>query len=117
MRRVATRAVAALIMIFGVGLAGSGPAQAVLAGQFCPDASAGVVVAADNGATVECLFNPNSNRNVATTAPPTTVAPVPSQTRIIAITPAPAVVVVPAPTPAAAAVPAAPVVAPLALTG
>lgn len=128
MRRAVTRAVLALVLTMGAALAAGGPAEAVLAGQFCANASAGVIMTADNGATVECLFNPNSNRNqwvaittvapVATTAPPVTVAPpTPAViagnggTRILTIGPAPA------PTAPLVVVPATPIVAPLSLTG
>lgn len=81
MRILAARAVSAAVLVIGLAFGGQGSALAVSAGEFCANADAGTVRTADNGATVQCTFNPNSNRSqwvaIATT---TTVATIPAST-------------------------------------
>lgn len=90
----------AVALVLGLGQA---PGFAVLAGQFCANAAANTVTVADNGATVQCQYNPNSDRyqwvaiTTVPTAPQATTTTAPAgQTRIVSVTPAP-----PAPAPLA----------------
>ncbi len=119
----------AVMLVLGVSEA---PSFAVLAGQFCSDAEAGVIRLADNGATVQCVLQSfGGQRRWLEIAPPTTTATAPSvttstvgptQTGIVAYLPAPAAPAAPGQTaivsvsPVATA-PTAPVAALLALTG
>jgi hypothetical protein len=80
----------AVVLVLGLGEA---PGFAVQAGQFCANAAANTITVADNGATVQCQYNPNSDRYqwvAIVTTTTTTVAPgAANQTRIISITQAP----------------------------
>lgn len=123
----------AVLLVLGLG---QQPGFAVLAGQFCADADAGVIRLADNGATVQCTLQSfgAQRRWVQIVAPPsggtgapaapatptgivgflppdagTAVLATGGQTGIITISPSPSVVVTASP---ATAVPAM-----LALTG
>ena len=63
MRRVAARAVSVAVLVIGLAFGVQDSALAVLAGQLCANADADTVTTADNGATVQCTYNPSSNRH------------------------------------------------------
>ncbi|HWI04066.1 MAG TPA: hypothetical protein VNT52_09645, partial [Acidimicrobiales bacterium] len=49
-------------LVIGLVAGIEAPAMAVQAGQFCASAQAGAQTIADNGATVQCLYNSSSDR-------------------------------------------------------
>ncbi len=118
----------AVMLVLGMG---ESPSFAVLAGQFCADADAGVIRLADNGATVQCTLQSfGGQRRWVAIVPPSPTAPTvtastvgSTQTGIVAYLPAPASpagqtgIVSISPAPAATAPATAPVSALLALTG
>lgn len=85
----------ALVAVLGLSEA---PSLAVLAGQFCANAAANTITVAENGATVQCQYNPNSDRYqwVAITTTTAAAASPANQTGIISITPAPPTTLPPA---------------------
>jgi hypothetical protein len=63
MRAVVFRAFSLVALVVGLTFGLPDSAFAVLAGQLCANADAGVVTTAENGATVQCTYNANSDRN------------------------------------------------------
>lgn len=89
----------AVVLVLGLGEA---PGFAVQAGQFCATAAANTITVAENGATVQCQYNPNSDRyqwvavtTTTTAATTTTLAGPATETRIISITQTPVSTTVP----------------------
>ena len=62
MLKMAARVLCVVALFTGLVVGVETPALAVQAGQFCANAQAGAATTADNGATVQCLFNSNSGR-------------------------------------------------------
>src|SRR5690349_5809999 len=82
----AFRTVAAVALVAGLVALGSGNAWAVLAGRLCATTDLGVVMVADNGNIVTCVFDASVNTGRWTLTPGATVGGTTSTTTVVTTT-------------------------------